>query len=104
MHALSYVEMLGNEKALTRMHNRVAYLLLIQMTPVYWKLGMKPCSLLMNGVNPERFEQLNYAPKPKFIAGLDDISSSLEQQIGADADLLEWQLGIHAELMKKCQF
>jgi hypothetical protein len=55
---------------------------------------------LLNEVPSERFEELNYEDKLKSTSGFDNISLSLKQKICEHTDLLEWRLGIHAELIK----
>jgi hypothetical protein len=80
--------MLSNPTSLQRIHNKDILLMLIEMTPIYWKFRMVPCDFLLNEAPSERFEELNYEDKPKNTPDLDDISLSLQQKICEHANLL----------------
>jgi hypothetical protein len=52
--AVTYLQTLAKELALQRIHNNEIFLLLVEMTPIFWKFGFEPCALLMNEAPPRR--------------------------------------------------
>jgi hypothetical protein len=55
-HAWKYVDVINQEKEISRLDNEVLCSLLIQMAPIYWKFGFNVCSYITNQVSDSKLE------------------------------------------------
>jgi hypothetical protein len=55
-HAWKYVDVINQEKKISRLDNEVLCSLLVQMALIYWKFGFNVCSYITNQVSNSKLE------------------------------------------------
>src|SRR5690349_8286943 len=88
-NAWKYVEVITKEDEISRLENEVLCELLVQMAPVYWKLGFDVCSFLMARVSKIRLDGLDYSPIST------EVTPSLEAKFCQITSQVEKQRGVH---------